>query len=212
MPVIILGGGGHAKVLIDALLLQRRKVLGYIARDKGEERILGFSYLGDERMILEWDPKKLKLVNGLGSIRSTSSRKELYDRFRRKGYHFESVVHPSAVIASGVRLEEGVQIMARVVVGPESRLGTNTLVNTGAVVDHDCNIGAHVHIAPGAVLNGNVRIEGRVHVGTGAIIIQGLVIGSNSVIGAGSVVIDDVPEGVTVVGVPAKVIRYHDKK
>jgi sugar O-acyltransferase (sialic acid O-acetyltransferase NeuD family) len=212
LPIIILGGGGHAKVLIDALLLQHRKILGYTDKDRGGEMVLCLPRLGDDKTILEYNPKKLKLVNGVGSIASTSSRKRLYERFRRKGYHFESVVHPSATIATAVQFEEGVQIMARAVVQPGCRLGANTILNTGALVDHDCDIGAHVHIAPGAVLSGNVRIEDEVHVGTGAVIIQGLVIGAKSVIGAGAVVLGNVPANVTVVGVPGKVIHYHTKK
>lgn len=212
LPIIILGGGGHAKVLIDALLLQHREVLGYTDKDDGDKMILCVLRLGNDKTILEYDPKKLKLVNGVGSIASTSSRKRLYERFRRKGYHFESVIHPSAMIASDVQLEEGVQIMARAVVQPGCRLGANTILNTGALVDHDCDIGDHVHIAPGAVLSGNVRIGEGVHVGTGAIILQGLDIGIKSVIGAGAVIVKDVPAGVTVVGVPGQVIRHNAKK
>jgi sugar O-acyltransferase (sialic acid O-acetyltransferase NeuD family) len=209
LPVIILGGGGHAKVLIEALLLQRREILGYTDPDETRNMVLGLSRLGDDQAILKYDPEKLKLVNGVGSIASTSSRKGLYDRFRKKGYRFQNVAHPSAIISSDVRLEEGVQIMAGAVVQPGSRLGANTIINTQAVVDHDCDIGAHVHVAPGAVVSGNVRIGEGVHVGVGAIIIQGVAIGERSIIGAGTVVLKDVPSCVTVVGAPGRVIRSH---
>ncbi len=209
LPVIILGGGGHAKVLIEALLLQHREVLGYTDPDEALGMVLGLSRLGDDQAILKYDPEKLKLVNGVGSIASTSSRRRLYELFWSKGYRFQNVAHPSAVIASDVLLEEGVQIMAGAVVQPGSRLGANTIINTGAVVEHDCDIGAHAHIAPGAVLSGNVRIEEGVHVGAGAVIIQGVAIGEKSIIGAGTVVLKDVPSCVTVVGAPGKVIRRH---
>jgi UDP-perosamine 4-acetyltransferase len=209
LPVIILGGGGHAKVLIEALLLQRREVLGYTDPYEALGMVLGLSRLGDDQAILKYDPEKLKLVNGVGSIAFTSSRRRLYELFRRKGYRFQNVAHPSAIIASDVLLEEGVQIMAGAVVQPGSRLGANTIINTGVVVEHDCDIGAHVHIAPGAVLSGNVRIEEGVLVGAGAVIIQGVAIGDRSIIGAGTVVLKDVPSCVTVVGAPGKVIRHH---
>lgn len=212
LPIIILGGGDQAKVLIDTLLLQGRKVLGYVGPNGGKKKILGISRLGDDKKVLEYDPKGLRLVNGVGSIASTLSRKMVYKRFREKGYVFESVVHPSAIIASEVQFEEGIQIMAGVVVQSGSCLGANTILNTGALVDHDCTIGAHVHIAPGVVLSGTVRIEDEVHVGTGAVIIQGLVVGAKSVIGAGAVVLKDVPPCVTVVGVPGKIIRHHATK
>jgi sugar O-acyltransferase (sialic acid O-acetyltransferase NeuD family) len=212
LPVIVLGGGGHAKVLIDALLLLHREVLGYTDAGGEGTTILGLFRLGDDKKILEYDPKGLKLVNGVGSISSVSLRRRLYEQFRRKGYCFESVIHPSTTISLDVRFGEGVQIMAGAVVQAGSRLGVNTIINTGALVDHDCDIGAHVHIAPGAILSGNVHIEDGALIGMGARIIQGLAIGAKSVIGAGSVVIGNVPEGVTVVGVPGKIIRHHPRK
>lgn len=207
LPVIVLGGGGHAKVLIEALLLQRIEVLGYTDPDESLKTAFGLRRLGDDQAILEYDPEELKLVNGIGSVASTSSRKRIYDRFRMKGYRFQTVTHPSAVIASDVRINEGAQIMAGAVVQPGSSLGANAIINTGALVDHDCTIEAHAHIAPGAVLSGNVRVEQGAHVGTGATIIQGVVIGERSIIGAGSVVLEDVPSSVTVVGTPGKIIR-----
>lgn len=212
LPVIILGCGGHAKVLISTLLLLRREILGYVEPDEGRGAVFGLSRLGDDKAILKYDPNELSLVNGVGSISSPVLRKNLYEHFRNKGYCFESVVHPSSIVSSDVRLDEGVQIMAGAVVQPGSCMGTNSIVNTGALIDHDCEIGAHVHIAPGAVLSGNVRIANEVHVGTGAVIIQGLVIGAKSVIGAGSVVINDVPAGVTIVGIPGRIICNHAAK
>jgi sugar O-acyltransferase (sialic acid O-acetyltransferase NeuD family) len=207
LPVIVLGGGGHAKVLIDTLLGQGRKILGYVDLDGAGKTVLGLSHLGNDEAILQYDPGSLRLVNGVGSIASTSVRKRLFEEFRRKGYHFESVIHPSAVIGSEVMLEEGVQIMARAVVQVGSKLGADSIINTGALIDHDCRIGAHAHVAPGAVLSGNVRIEDEVHVGAGAIVIQGLAVGSGSVIGAGAVVVRDVPAHVTLVGVPGKAVN-----
>jgi UDP-perosamine 4-acetyltransferase len=207
LPVIVVGGGGHAKVLIEALLTMGSDVLGYTDPDESVKTVSGLSRLGDDQAILKYDPEKLRLVNGVGSTASTSLRRSIYDRFRMKGYRFRIVAHSSAVIASDVLLEDGVQIMAGAVVQPGCRLGTDAIINTGASIDHDCDIGPHVHIAPGAVLSGNVRIEEGVHVGVGAIIIQGVVIGEESVIGAGSVVLQNVPPCATVVGVPGRVIR-----
>lgn len=209
LPIVVLGGGGHAKVLIEALLLQHGEVLGYTSLNDGGKTVLGIPRLGDDEAMLEYGPDKLRLVNGVGSIASTSSRKRLFEQFQKRGYRFESVIHPSAVMASDTWLEEGVQIMAGAVVQPGSRVGANTILNTGVMVDHDCDIGSHVHIAPGAVLSGGVRVENEAHVGTGAVVIQGLTIGAGSIIGAGAVVLQNVSPGVTVVGVPGKVIRHH---
>jgi acetyltransferase-like isoleucine patch superfamily enzyme len=82
-------------------------------------------------------------------------------------------------------------------------LGANVIINTGARVDHDCAIDAHAHIAPGVTLCGNVHIGYGAHIGSAATIIQGVKVGPRAIVGAGAVVIGDVPEGVTVVGIPA---------
>lgn len=209
LPLIILGGGGHARVLVDTLLLQGREILGYTDLSKAGGKILGAMRLGDDSAVLKHGPGEVMLVNGVGSVGSPASRKKLFELYSSKGYHFHTVVHPSAVIAGDVTLQEGAQIMAGVVVQPGSRVGVNSILNTGALVDHDCVIGAHAHVAPGAVLSGNVRIGDEAHVGTGAALIQGVAVGSRSIVGAGTVVLGNVPPCVTFVGVPGRIIRRH---
>lgn len=202
----MLGSGGHAKVLLDILLQQNRNILGY-TDPNGPNALAPFSrlsWLGDDGAIDRYSPSDVVLVNGLGSTSRPGKRKEVYELFKRKGYHFLSVIHSSAIISSEVLLGEGVQIMAGAVIQPGTSIGQNTIINSRANVDHDCSIGDHVHIAPGAVLCGSVHVGNNVHVGAGATIINNLTIGSNSVIGAGAVVIRDVSDGKTVVGVPAK--------
>ena len=162
-------------------------------------------------------PGDVRLVNGVGSTGSTASRRDIYDRFTREGYCFATVIHPSAIVAPEVQIEDGVQIMAGAILQAGSSVGSNAIVNTGAIIDHDCVVGAHAHIAPGAVLSGGVHVGSGAHIGTGACIIQGVSIGAASVVGAGAVVIKDVPPGVTTVGVPAKTIdknlatKSHDR-
>ncbi|MCI0627128.1 MAG: acetyltransferase [Acidobacteria bacterium] len=209
LPVIVLGGGGHAKVLIATLSGQRRELLGFTDPDEKRTDVMGVCRMGGDEIIFQYHPDNVRLVNGLGSIGSTDARRELYERYRHRAYVFETVVHPASIIASGVTLDNGVQIMAAAVVQPGCRIGANSVLNTGASVDHDCVVGPHVNIAPGAVLSGGIQIGAGVHIGTGASIIQGVVIGANSVIGAGAVVVRDVPPDVTVIGVPARIIRRH---
>jgi UDP-perosamine 4-acetyltransferase len=207
LPVIVIGGGGHAKVLVSTLLLCRRSILGFVDLNPAALPLLGIRCLGADAAVLLHAPGDVRLVNGVGSAASTAKRQDVYDRFTREGYYFATVIHPSAVIASEVQIEDGAQIMAGVILQSGSSVGANAIVNTGAIIDHDCVVGAHAHIAPRAVLSGGVRVGSGAHIGTGACIIQRVSIGAASVVGAGAVVIKDVPPGITTVGVPAKIIE-----
>jgi sugar O-acyltransferase (sialic acid O-acetyltransferase NeuD family) len=206
LPVIVIGGGGHAKVLVSALLLCRRNILGFVDLNPTAPPLLGIRCLGSDAEVLLHVPGDVRLVNGVGSTESTAIRRDVYERFTRERYCFATVIHPSAIVAPEVQIEDGVQIMAGAVLQSGSSVGSNAIVNTGAIIDHDCVVGAHAHIAPGAVLSGGVRVDSGAHIGTGARIIQGVSIGAASVVGAGAVVIKDVSPGVTTVGVPARTI------
>jgi UDP-perosamine 4-acetyltransferase len=206
IPIIVIGGGGHGKVLVSTLLLCRRNIVGFADLNPSASSLLGVGCIGTDAAVLLHAACEVRLVNGVGSSASTANRQAVYDRFTREGYCFSTVIHPSAIIAPEVQIADGVQIMAGAILQPGSSIGANAIVNTGAIVDHDCIVGQHAHIAPGAVLSGGVHVGVGAHVGTGACIIQGVSIGAGSIVGAGAVVIQDVPPGVTTVGVPAKTI------
>lgn len=208
-PVIVLGAGGHAKVLIDMLRLRGHEILGIADADAGKlcATHAGCQIIGGDDAVLQHDPGRVRLVNGVGSTGQPQARRRLFDEFRQRGYVFESVTHPSAVIASDTVLEEGAQVMAGAVIQPGSRIGANAIVNTAASVDHDCTIGAHVHLAPGVILSGNVHVGDGTHIGTGACVIQGVTIGEGCVIGAGAAVLADIPAGTRAAGIPARKIN-----
>lgn len=207
-PVILLGGGGHARVLIDALRLLSVQVLGVTdpRPDVLMMRVLGVPVLGPDQAILEHDPSEVLLVNGLGSVSDTSARKRLFTSFLSRGYAFAGLVHPRATMATTVLVSEGVQVMAGAVIQAGATLGDNVIINTRASVDHECQIGSHVHVAPGATLSGGVHVGEGAHIGTGAVLIEGIRIGARAIVGAGTVVLRDVPPDVTVVGNPARVL------
>lgn len=206
-PIIILGAGGHAGVLLDALQQLGREVMGITDPDETlwNKEWLGVDILGDDDKILDIHPDHIELVNGLGGVKSTRARQKLFETWHNNGYSFASVVHPKAVLAPSVKIVEGVQVLAGAIINPHTIIGVNTVVNTGAVLEHDCVVGNHVHIAPGAKVAGNVSIGSGTHVGIGSTIIQGVVIGDDCLIAAGAVVIRDVPASSTVMGVPGKV-------
>lgn len=208
LPVIIIGGGGHAKVLVSTLLFLGREIIGFTEADeqKQGQNLAGVPIIGNDDTILQYKPDQIELINGIGSVNLPVKRMEIYNRYKGLGYKFASVVHPSALLEKDTKISEGVQIMAGAIVQTGCTIGENTIINTGAILDHDCIIGAHVHIAPGVTLSGGVHIDSMSHIGTSATIIQGIKIGKNCLIGAGSIVVKDIPSGSKIVGVPAREI------
>jgi sugar O-acyltransferase (sialic acid O-acetyltransferase NeuD family) len=206
LPKIIIGAGGHARVLISVLEALHVDILGItdLAWDKTEHSINGIPVLGNDDKIMDYLPDSVELVNGVGSVSSLEKRKNIYVKYKNHGYSFASVFHPSVVIAKEVQLGEGVQIMAGAIIQPGGVIGENSIVNSGAILDHDCIIGEHVHVAPGVVISGNVHIGAMAHIGTSATIIQGVEIGHDAIIGAGAVVLNNVPAYAKVIGVPAR--------
>lgn len=207
LPFIVIGGGGHTRVLVDTLLALSANILGFTdySLENADRDILGIRLLGSDDAILQYPPDSVLLVNGLGSVKSTDKRRGIYDYFKSLGYSFATVIHPASVVSRDVKISEGAQIMAGAVIQPGSRIGKNTLVNTKVSVDHDCTIGDHVHLAPGVTLSGMVSIGSRTHVGAGATVIQGIQIRTDCLIGAGALVLKDIPAGSTAFGVPAEV-------
>lgn len=209
LPVIILGAGGHAKVLIDALIKTSAVIAGIVdpAPALVGAKILGVPVLGGDGVVNEFPPSEAKLVNGLGSIGLPVKRKQLFEKFKSICYSFRTVIHPSAIVALDVVFGEGTQVMAGVVIQPGSRIGLNCIINTRASLDHDCVIGDHVHISPGVTLSGGVTIGACSHIGTGATVIQGITIGSGCLVAAGAVVIKDIYDGAIVRGIPAREVQ-----
>lgn len=207
LPVIILGAGGHSKVLIEALLVSSAVITGIVDPNQilVGANILGVPVLGgDDIVVDEFAPSQIQLVNGLGSVGLPIIRQQLYNKFKGLGYYFATVVHPSAVVASDVVLGEGAQVMAGAVIQPGCSIGINSIINTRASVDHDCIIGDHVHISPGVTLSGGVAVGACSHIGTGATVIQGISISNGCLVAAGAVVTKDISDGAKVRGVPAR--------
>lgn len=205
LPVIIIGAGGHARVLLEVLQLAGRRVLFATDREAGRlgQHLDGVE-IRDDAAINQWSPDAVELVNAIGSVSSLAARKNVYCRFRALGYRFATVIHPASVIARSAVIRAGAQIMAGAVVQPGCMIGEDVIINTAASVDHDCRIGDHVHIAPGVTLSGNVSVGECTHIGTAAMAIQGIQIGSAALVAAGAVVVRNVPDQTKVAGVPAK--------
>jgi sugar O-acyltransferase (sialic acid O-acetyltransferase NeuD family) len=202
-PLVLLGSGGHARVLLALVRASGRALLGVCdpalhAEGRGDWE--GVPVLGGDEALDRLGPTQVDLALGVGQLARSGLRSRLYAGWRARGYAFPPLVHPAAWVAPDVALPDGVQIMAGAVVQPGCVLGTNVTVNTHASVDHDCRIGADVHIAPGAVLCGAVQVGDGAFIGAGAVLIQGLRIGEAAVVGAGVTLVRDLASGALIVG------------
>lgn len=208
--VIILGSGGHARVLLEILNDQNYPILGMtdVCNEKWGSDVAGVPVLGNDLTVFEYNPKSIILVNGLGSTQQTTIRSDVFNLFFHKTYQFLSLTHLTAYKSISAITGSGTQLLAGSIVANQARLGNNVLVNTRAVVEHDCIIHDHCHLATGSIICGQTIVEERVHIGAGATIIQGLSIGKNATIAAGAVVVKDVPPNVLVAGIPARIIHH----
>lgn len=206
--IVLLGGGGHARVLIDSL--RQSGDLRSIAVLDADTSLHGNSFF--DLPILGGDDLLGQLVQngtryfiiGFAGTKDHEPRKRAYENACALGLHPLSVRHPSAIISPHATIGLGSQVMAGAIVNASARLGANVILNTASVVEHDCTVGNHVHIASGARLCGGVHVADLAHVGAGSTILQGVSIGYAAVVGLGASVIADVANLTTVFGVPAK--------
>lgn len=197
-PLILIGAGGHAKVLLSLIQSLEAEIVGVVdpmLAQEGQLRWRGLAILGGDACISSFKPDEVMLVNGIGKRVDDSVRLNIYEHFNQKGYRFAKLIHPHAYVDKDVFLGEGVQVMAGAVIQPGVVVAENTIINTRASLDHDCNISSHVHVAPGAVLCGQVSVAKSAFIGAGAIITQGIAIGEGAVIGAGASIVRNVPPG-----------------
>jgi sugar O-acyltransferase (sialic acid O-acetyltransferase NeuD family) len=204
--VIIVGAGGHARVVAEAIEANGVQVLGFTDTDPSRHGMLidHRPVLGGDEILGEYSKDDIMLANGLGSTDIPVLRRALHERLAALGWKLLHIVHPRAIISRTALIEDGAQIMAGAVIQAGVSVGMGTIVNTGAIVDHDCVLGAHCHVAPGAVLSGGVKLGDCCHVGAGSVIIQGIRLGANTLVAAGAVVVRDHPAGSRLIGTPAR--------
>lgn len=190
-PIVLLGAGGHASVLLALLRALGKEIIG-VCDPLLEQRSLSewddLLILGGDNALSDFDTSAIELVNGVGQVVGSKARMQLHMAMKARGFRFATLVHPAAWVSTNALLGEGAQIMAGAIIQPHSKIGEGTIINTRAGVDHDCIVGEHAHVAPGATLCGTVHVGAGAFIGAGATVIQGISIGKNALIGAGHVV------------------------
>ena len=201
-PVAIIGYSGHAYVIIDILLSAGRLVTAYCDQEEKQANPYHLDYLGKESDVVS----KLKKFDFFACIGHNGIREKVHTQLSRFLGNPINAIHPSAVISGSVKIGDGVMIAANATLNPLVEIGQGVICNTSSSIDHECIIGDFSHIAPGAVLCGNVMVGKGSFVGANSVIKQGIHIGDNVIIGAGSVIVKDIPDNVTVVGNPARIL------
>jgi sugar O-acyltransferase (sialic acid O-acetyltransferase NeuD family) len=204
-PIVILGAGGHARVVADLCRSLGRAVAGFLDGTNGTEEPAGAARVIGSDVRLE-DAAFVAAHDFALGVGDAGVRCRLGQRIVAAGGALPALVHPAAVVASDVEIGRGAILLAGALVGCGSRIGDYALLNTGATLDHDGDLAAGTQLGPGAHLGGDVRTGARATIGIGASVIQGIRIGEGAVVGAGAAVIRDVAAGQTVVGCPARPI------
>lgn len=197
-PMVMYGGGGHGKILIDLLrALGRYELIGILddGRSPGE-LVMGVPILGDGQLLAEIRARDVTLAaNAVGGIGKPNVRIAIFDRLREAGFECPALIHPWALVEPSASIADGAQILARAYIGSEVQIGFGALINVGAIVSHECRIGNYVNVSPGAMLAGNVEVGEAAQIGMGVTINLGIKIGARARIGNGATVKADVPEG-----------------
>jgi sugar O-acyltransferase (sialic acid O-acetyltransferase NeuD family) len=208
MDVVILGAGGHGRVVLDIIQqAKKHKPIGFLDNNKAlhGRRVDGLPILGGLERLPEL--KERGIAGGLVAIGDNGVRRAMAGQIEEAGFQLVSAIHPSAQLAGSVTIGKGVVIAAGALVCAHCQIGDYAILNTGCIVDHESMIGTATHVCPGVRLAGHVTVESGAFLGIGATVVQNIRVGFEAVVGAGSVVIHDVDPMTTVVGVPARVTK-----
>jgi sugar O-acyltransferase (sialic acid O-acetyltransferase NeuD family) len=203
--LIVIGGGEHARVVMDAIQSRGSyELLGFTDPEPCDEttRRLGVPRLGDEAALASH--AGALGVLGFGALATRPRRVEAVEGLTSRLGGWGTVVHATAWVSPSAVIGPGAVILARAVVQTGARIGAHCVVNTGAIVEHDAVLGDHAQLAPGVILGGGARVGRLAYLGLGAVVRDHTAVGAEATVGMGAVVVADVAEGATVLGVPAR--------
>lgn len=212
MKIAIIGAGGQARIVCEILSYDHNmEVVAFVDNVKTVESevIMGIPVIGDHLVLPDLLKKGIRgAIIGVGD---NEIRAAHFNKLKNMGFEMVNAIHPTASIAPSARIGNGVTVAMGAIISTLAIVGDNAIINTGATVDHEDEIGDHVHIGPGCSLAGRVTVKKGTFIGIGSTVKEYLTIGENTTIGAGSVVLEDIPDNVTAVGAPAKIINKRNK-
>lgn len=197
--LIIIGAGGHGKVVTEIAKKNGYNNISFLDDDIGVKKNLDYPVVGTLQDIDDYSHCDFFIAIGDATI-----RRKLFLKLKQKGFSIITLIHPSAIISSNCEIGEGTVLMAATVLTNNCKIGKGCIINTASSVDHDSVIGDFVHISIGARIAGNVFICENTVLGAGSVVINNIRIESKCIIGAGAVVIKDIKKNGTYIGVPAK--------
>lgn len=205
--IILLGGGGHCKSIIDTIECSKLyEIVGIIdLKDNIGKEINGVEFLNSDDNLIKY--KKAGINNvfiTIGSIGDTSLRRNLYDLAKKIKFKVPTIIDRTSIISNSVKIKEGTFVGKGVIINSNSIIGSNCILNSGSIIEHDCIISDFVHISPGVTLCGGVRVGKSTHIGANSTVIQYTTIGNDVLVGAGSVVINDIKDNIKAYGNPCR--------
>lgn len=203
--IVVVGAGGHAKVIIEMLRQSGHQVAYCISSERGTKECLGVPILVGDAWL---DSLRAEgFHRAFVAIGANRARLRMAGVLKKLQYELVNAISPFALVSPSVRFGVGIAVMAGAIINAEAEIGDLAIVNTGASVDHDCQIGQAAHIAPQSALAGLVKVGEGGFMGIGSCAIPEVNIGKWSTIGAGAVVTKDIPDGVVALGIPARQVR-----
>lgn len=204
--LVVVGAGGHGRVVAEAATAAGWKVLAFADQTLAGGQLTGVPVLsGEVDDIARVAAREAAAV--IVAIGSNAARRRLQLALQAAGTELAVVVHPTAVMLGGAQVGEGSVVLARAMIGVDCRVGRGAIVNSGVLVEHDGYLGDFSHLSPGVATGGEVRVGEGAHLGVGVSVRNRACIGEWSIVGVGAAVVTDLPDRIIAYGVPARVMR-----
>ena len=206
-PLVLIGGGGHCKSVIDVAESAGYTILGILDRpEEVGKKVLGYEVIGtDDEMAKYVD--KAEFVVTVGQIKSPELRIKLHNMIEEAGGKLATIISPSALVSKYATIGEGTVVLHKAVVNADAKVGKGCIINTFANIEHDVLSGAYCHISTGVMVNGGAEIADGTFIGSQSVVNQGVKINMGGVISSLSVVNKDITEKGIYAGSPAKLIK-----